>query len=97
MFVTLRPGVEAFIEQVSEYYDVVMWTASLREYADPVMDFIDPQRRAIARLYRESCSPLKGGLAKNLAKLGRDLKDVVIIDVQGICIIELGNEFLPAT
>lgn len=67
---------------------MVMWTASLKEYADPVMDFIDPSRRALIRMYRESCSPLKQGLAKNLVKLGKDLKDVLIIDV---------NEYLIRT
>jgi RNA polymerase II subunit A small phosphatase-like protein len=81
VFVTIRPGVEAFIDTLSEYFDIVLWTASLKEYADPVMDVIDPQRKAQTRLYRESCTPLKGGLAKNLNKLGRDLREVFIIDV----------------
>ncbi|CAK72842.1 unnamed protein product (macronuclear) [Paramecium tetraurelia] len=80
VFVTVRPGVEAFIESLSEYFDVVLWTASLKEYADPVMDIIDPQKRIQTRLYRESCTPIKGGLTKNLKKLGRSLKDVIIID-----------------
>ena len=43
---TIRPGVEAFIDTLSEYFDIVLWTASLKEYADPVMDAIDPQRKA---------------------------------------------------
>ena len=63
-----------------EYYDIIMWTASLKEYADPVMDYIDPNRRAILRMYRDSCTPLKNGLTKNLNRLGKDLKDVIIID-----------------
>jgi RNA polymerase II subunit A small phosphatase-like protein len=59
VYVTIRPGAEAFIEQLSEFYDIILWTASLREYADPVMDFIDPNKRAIGRLYRESCTPIQ--------------------------------------
>jgi len=27
-----------FIEVLSKSYDIVLWTASLKEYADPVMD-----------------------------------------------------------
>ncbi|CAD8054536.1 unnamed protein product [Paramecium sonneborni] len=80
VFVTVRPGVEAFLESLSEYFEIVLWTASLKEYADPVMDIIDPQRRIQTRLYRESCTQVKGGLTKNLNKLGRNLKDVIIID-----------------
>lgn len=47
----------------------------------PVMDFIDPDKKAIERLFRESCTIIKGGLTKDLNKLGRDLKDVIIVDV----------------
>ncbi|KAM3146050.1 hypothetical protein pb186bvf_001707 [Paramecium bursaria] len=80
VYVTIRPGAEQFIETMFEYYDIIMWTASLKEYADPVMDYIDPNRRAILRMYRDSCTPLKNGLTKNLNRLGKDLKDVIIID-----------------
>ncbi|CAD8045839.1 unnamed protein product [Paramecium sonneborni] len=80
VYVTIRPGVENFIETLSEYFEVIMWTASLKEYADPVMDIIDPSRRALTRLYRDSCTQIQGGLTKNLNKLGRSLKDVLIID-----------------
>ncbi|CAD8135120.1 unnamed protein product [Paramecium octaurelia] len=84
VFVTLRPGVENFIENLSEYYEIIMWTASLKEYADPVMNIIDPQRRALTRLYRQSCTSIQGGLTKNLHKLGRNLKDVLIVDMSFI-------------
>ncbi|CAD8137662.1 unnamed protein product [Paramecium pentaurelia] len=80
VYVTVRPGVENFIDTLSEYFEIIMWTASLKEYADPVMDIIDPSRRALIRLYRDSCTPIQGGLTKNLNKLGRSLKDVLIID-----------------
>ncbi|CAD8192693.1 unnamed protein product [Paramecium pentaurelia] len=80
VYVTIRPGVQQFIEQLNQYYDIVFWTASLQEYADPVMDFIDPNHIAIGRLYRDSCTPLQIGFTKNLNKLGRDLKEIIIID-----------------
>ena len=52
------------------------------------MDYIDPDRKAIERLFRDSCTPYKNGLTKDLRKLERDLKDVIIIDVK---IIFLNN------
>ena len=42
----VRPGAERFIEVMSEYFDIILWTASLKEYADPVMDRIDQQKKA---------------------------------------------------
>ena len=77
----IRPGATNFIEKLNEYYDVILWTASLQEYADPVMDYIDPQKRAIGRVFRSGCSVIQMGLTKDLTKLGRDLKDVLIVDV----------------
>ena len=47
----------------------------------PVMDFIDPENKVTERLFRETCTIIKGGLTKDLTKLGRDLKDIIIVDV----------------
>lgn len=77
----LRPGAKEFIEELSIFYDVVLWTASLKEYAMPVMDFVDPEKKVMERLFRESCTIIKGGLTKDLNILGRDLKDIIIVDV----------------
>ncbi len=83
IFVIVRPGATEFIESMNEYYDIILWTASLREYADPVMDKIDPNRRAINRLFRESCTVISSGLTKDLSILDISLKDIIIIDVFG--------------
>jgi hypothetical protein len=81
IFIIVRPGACEFIETMSEYFDVILWTASLREYADPVMDRIDKNRRASRRLFRESCTLLASGLTKDLTILDLNLKDVIIVDV----------------
>jgi len=58
---------------MSELYDVVLFTASLKEYADPVMDFIDVNKRATMRLFREHCIVLDNTLVKDLRVLDKDL------------------------
>lgn len=67
---------------MNEYYDIILWTASLQQYADPVMDRIDINKRAIRRLFRDSCTLLSSGLTKDLTNLNINLKDVIIIDVE---------------
>ena len=49
-------------------------------YAEAVISKIDNNNHVSKRLFRDSCAVYKKGYVKDLAKLGRDLKDVVIVD-----------------
>lgn len=80
IYVLLRPGVFEFLEKVAEMYEVVIFTASLKNYADPVIDFIDRGKVVSSRLFRSECEFRDGSYVKNLSSLGRDLKKVVIVD-----------------
>lgn len=80
VFVKKRPGVDNFLAVVSESFEVVVFTASLALYANPVMDLLDPACRVHERLYREHCVLIGGCYVKDIAKLGRDLKRTIIID-----------------
>jgi len=63
-----------------ELYEIVTYTASVSTYADPLLDRIDPLRRVSYRLFREHCTAYNNGFIKDLSKLGRDLKSVIIVD-----------------
>eukprot|EP00826_Nyctotherus_ovalis_P009562 TRINITY_DN1252_c0_g1_i5.p1 TRINITY_DN1252_c0_g1~~TRINITY_DN1252_c0_g1_i5.p1 ORF type:complete len:417 (+),score=68.94 TRINITY_DN1252_c0_g1_i5:720-1970(+) len=62
-----------------EIYEVVFFTASTSGYADKVLDELDAGRKAY-RLYRQHCTLLNCDFVKDLSQLGRDLKDVVMVD-----------------
>ena len=54
--VRIRPFALDFVNKMCQIYDVAIYTASARDYADAVMDIFDPQRTLFAaRLYREHC------------------------------------------
>ena len=77
---------------MSKIYEVVIYTASTSNYANPLLDILDPYRLAPYRLFKENCTILGNLITKNLAKLGRDLKDVIIIDNSPIAyILQPGN------
>ena len=46
------------------------------------MDQLDTKRYCSARLFREHCTSTNGIFVKDMSKLGRDLKDVIIVDVK---------------
>lgn len=79
--VRVRPGCEEFLKAMSEYYEIFIFTASVPEYANPVIDKIDPQRYCHLRLFRSNCSLVNGMFVKDLSKVGRNLHNVIIIDV----------------
>ncbi|KAH9283968.1 CTD small phosphatase-like protein [Echinococcus granulosus] len=75
-----RPHLETFIETIGPLFEVVMFTASLSKYADPVCDRIDPSGHFKHRLFRESCDCFKSNYIKRLDVLGRDIEQICIID-----------------
>ncbi|KAI3920186.1 hypothetical protein MKX01_017843 [Papaver californicum] len=79
--VKLRPYVHKFLERVSELFDVVIFTASDRVYADPTLDFLDPQGKLIAgRYYDNSVVYGVNGYVKDLTIFGVDLAKVILVD-----------------
>ncbi|KAJ6246979.1 scp1-like small phosphatase 4-related [Anaeramoeba flamelloides] len=80
-FVKKRPNVGSFLRRCSEMFEVVIFTASLKPYADKILDELDPRGDLIShRLYRESCSYFCGSFVKDLSLLNRDLNTVLLID-----------------
>ena len=69
-----------FLKEMQIYYEVIIYTASLSKYADPLMDILDDKQSCSGRLFREHCTFYQGMYVKDLSELGRDLKDVLIID-----------------
>jgi Dullard-like phosphatase family protein len=65
----------------------------VQEYAEPIIDMIDPDESIfVHRLYRESCSLHYDGYVKDLGLLGRDLKQLIIIDNSPLCFnLQLSN------
>lgn len=76
----VRPGVPQFLRELSELYDIVLFTAGVKKYADWIVDHIDPQRHITHRLYRRHTVFKDAMYIKDLAMLGRDLRKTLIID-----------------
>ncbi|KAI5362333.1 Putative FCP1 domain, HAD superfamily protein [Septoria linicola] len=80
VYVIKRPGVDAFMKRVGEIYEVVVFTASVSKYGDPLLDQLDIHNVVHHRLFRESCYNHQGNYVKDLSQVGRDLKETIIID-----------------
>ncbi|OWZ12936.1 Nuclear LIM factor interactor-interacting protein spore-specific form [Phytophthora megakarya] len=80
VYVAKRPGAEEFLIEMAKYYEIVVYTASLSKYADPLLDKLDPEDVIRYRLYREHCVQYEGNYVKDLSLLDRDLSQTIIVD-----------------
>ncbi|TEB30216.1 NIF-domain-containing protein [Coprinellus micaceus] len=77
-----RPFVDFFLRTVSGWYTLVIFTASMQEYADPVIDWLDAGTGILThRLFRDSCTQLpNGSYTKDLSIIEPDLSRVCLVD-----------------
>eukprot|EP00930_Biecheleria_cincta_P047108 TRINITY_DN32595_c0_g1_i1.p1 TRINITY_DN32595_c0_g1~~TRINITY_DN32595_c0_g1_i1.p1 ORF type:complete len:617 (-),score=106.47 TRINITY_DN32595_c0_g1_i1:293-2143(-) len=83
-----RPYVQFFLEEASKSFELVVFTASLKSYADQVIDALDPSKTLIShRLYRQHCTEFRGAFFKEIALLGRPLSKCLLVDNSPISVV----------
>jgi len=97
VYVIKRPGVDNFLKKMGEIFEVVVFTASLSKYADPVLDKLDVHHVVAHRLFRESCYNHKGNYVKDLSQLGRPIADTIILDNSPASYIFHPNNAVPVS
>ena len=93
--VLVRPGVKEFLEKMSKKFEIIIFTASISKYAGPLLDILDKDKNCSFRLFREHCTLLNSSFVKDLKKLGRDLKDVIIVDNSPMAYLLNSDNGLP--
>lgn len=77
----IRPYCLQFLEEMSRIFEIIIFTAALKDYADSILDILDPHKKLIKyRLYRQHTSVCGVTFCKDLSKIGRDLEKTLIVD-----------------
>ena len=79
----LRPNLFDFLNYVYDKFELIIFTASHKNYADKIIDYIEKDKRYFSlRLYRQHCIFIKPGIyIKDLRIFkNRDLKNIILID-----------------
>ena len=79
----VRPYAVEFLWKMSQHFEIVIFTASMKYYADTIINVLDPLREFISQVYyRESCTKSSEGLlVKDLRIFGyHSLKEVILVD-----------------
>ena len=80
LYVLKRPYVDEFLKELSSLYEIIIFTASISEYANPLLDLLDKQNYVKYRLFREHCTFDNGIYIKDLKIIDRKLNNMIIID-----------------
>ena len=89
IFVHFRPHVFEFLKTMSEFYDIVVFTASSRQYATPILEILDPEKKYIkGTFFREHCIKADNkSYIKDLRMFSKqkNQNDIVIVDNSANC------------
>ncbi|KAI8373337.1 HAD-like domain-containing protein [Blakeslea trispora] len=75
-----RPGVDYFLNYLSQFFEIVIFTSQPSMNAVPLIEKLDRYQSAVYRLYREATRYVDGKYIKDLSHLNRDLSKVIIMD-----------------
>jgi RNA polymerase II subunit A small phosphatase-like protein len=76
-----RPELEHFLRSAAKDFELIVFTAAKKRYADPILNHLDPKNTLFThRLYRDSCTKLNGKLVKDPYRLGRPMESVLMLD-----------------
>lgn len=75
-----RPNVDRFLEQVSENYEIVVFTASNGFNVYPILDSLDKNNVIMYRLVKNATDYIDGHHVKNLDRINRNLSRVIMVD-----------------
>ncbi|KAL8462270.1 hypothetical protein ACS0TY_033352 [Phlomoides rotata] len=79
-----RPGVDAFLEHLAQYYEIVVYSDQLNMYVDPVAERLDPKHCIRYRLSRGATRYIDGKHYRDLSMLNRDPAKVIYISGHAI-------------
>ena len=79
----LRPGLMDFLDFCNQHFEICIFTASRKEYADCILNFLDPYNQIFKyRFYREDCISIKGKIFLKDLRIftNRYQENIIIID-----------------
>ena len=77
----LRPYLHEFLSKMKKFYELILFSVGIPDYVDPLVDIIEKKEKYFEyRLYRHHAIFDGKEYIKDLSKLGRDIRKIVIVD-----------------
>ena len=79
--IILRPFLHEFLSKMKKIYELILFSYEIQEYVDPIVDLIEKKEKYFEyRLYKQHTKFNGKYYIKDLSKLGRDIRRILIID-----------------
>ena len=76
-----RVGLFSFLTILKPFYEIISFTSATREYSDAIINEIEKNRTFFDyKFYREHTVIYKDTFVKDISRIGRDIKKMIIID-----------------
>ena len=81
LILNLRPGLISFLTGIKPYYEIISFSKFSKSYSHIIINYIQQGRRLFdANLYREHCALVGKKFVKDISRIGRDMKRIIMID-----------------
>lgn len=98
-YVCRRPFVEHFLHTLASHYELWVFTASISDYANAVIDRLDPSGYLISRrLFRDDCTSVgQDQFVKDLSKHFDDMARCMLLDNSPLAHVICEENAVPCT
>ena len=76
-----RPGLISFLNGIKPFYEIISFTKLSKEYSDIITKEIEGDKKLFDyNFYREHCALIGRQFIKDISRIGRDMKKVIMVD-----------------
>lgn len=81
LILNLRPGLISFLTGIKPYYEIISFSKFSKSYSHTIINYIQQGRKLFdVNLYREHCALIGKKFIKDISRIGRDMKRIIMID-----------------
>ncbi|KJP87154.1 hypothetical protein AK88_03201 [Plasmodium fragile] len=96
LYVCKRPYIDLFFSMLNPFFEIVIFTTSIKSYADTVLNIIDVDHYIDKKFYREDCFEVSSKIyIKNLQSIKKEVSKMVLIDDSNVSGYKYPENYFP--
>ena len=81
LMLNLRPGLISFLLGIKPYYEIISFSKFSKSYSKTIINYIQQGKKLFdVNLYREHCALVGKKFIKDISRIGRDMKRIIMVD-----------------